>query len=113
MNPNTTMSGSRRFHEILKELGDLHDRKQTDYGTNTDPFANVRGSQEFGIRPWVGAMLRGNDKMKRIQKFASTQSLMNESVQDSLKDLAVYSIIAIVLLEEAAEASLERERESF
>lgn len=94
------MKGSARFHEILAELGRLHDRKQADYGRASDPFANIRASDDFGITPWIGAMIRANDKMRRIQKAASGGTLANESLEDSLRDLAVYSIIALVLFEE-------------
>lgn len=92
--------GSARFHQILVELAELHDRKQADYGIATDPFANVRASSDFGIKPWVGAMLRGNDKMQRIKSFIANGNLKNESLEDSLRDLAVYCIIALVLREE-------------
>lgn len=91
---------SDRFHEILEELGDLHDRKQIDYGRAKDPFANVRGSETWGVKPWIGAMLRGNDKMERLKNFAKTGSLANEGADDSFRDLAVYAIIALVLWEE-------------
>jgi|SRR5438093_3873777 len=93
--------GSERFHEILQELGQLHDKKQADYGSSSDPFANVRASQEFGIPPWIGAMLRGNDKIVRIKSFITKGNLKNESLEDSLRDLAVYAIIALTLYEEA------------
>lgn len=91
---------SQRFHDILHELGVLHDRKAQDYGVDEDPLRNVRNSGDFGVPAWVGCMIRANDKMKRIQSFANKGSLMNESLQDSLLDLAVYSVIALVLLEE-------------
>ena len=97
------IAGDPRFHRKLKEIGDLHDKKQIDYGTSGDPFANVRGSQEWGIPPWIGAMVRANDKMHRLQQFARKGFLANESVKDSLLDLAVYSLIALVLLEEEEE----------
>jgi hypothetical protein len=91
---------SQRFHAILRELGALHDRKQRDYGTDDDPFANVRASREFGVPPWVGALVRGNDKMTRLKSFIRRGSLANEPVEDSLRDLAVYAVIALVLWEE-------------
>ena len=91
---------SARFHAILKEIGDLHDKKQADYGVATDPFANVRQSAEWGVTPWVGAMVRANDKVKRLQKVAQGGQLENEGVIDSFKDLAVYAVIAMVLWEE-------------
>lgn len=93
---------SARFHEILREMADLHDSKQSDYGTPTDPFANVRGTADWGIPAWEGAMVRGTDKVKRLQNYARTGSLANEGVVDSFMDLAVYAIIARVLFEEEA-----------
>ena len=95
--------GSDRFHELLEEKGLLHDRKQADYGTVGDPFANVRASTEWGIPPWVGAMVRLNDKVRRLQSLVRNGKLENESATDSLDDIAVYAIIARVLLEEDLE----------
>jgi hypothetical protein len=94
---------SQKFHDLLKEIGDLHDRKQADYGTDASPFANVEASADFGIQPWIGAMVRANDKMRRIQKAAKGHQLVNEGLRDSLMDLAVYSLIALVLLEKGSE----------
>jgi hypothetical protein len=96
--------GSERFHELLREIGDLHDKKQSDYGREHDPFANVRASTEWGVPSWVGAMVRATDKLRRLQTFAIRGTLANEGVADSLKDLAVYSLIALVLFEEDARA---------
>jgi hypothetical protein len=92
---------SERFHRILGEIGQLHDKKQADYGRPGDPFANVRSAGEWGIDAWVGAMVRATDKIKRLQKVAQGGSLENESVVDSFQDLAVYAIIGQVLWEEA------------
>lgn len=89
--------GDSRFHALLAEVGTLHDRKQLDYGREADPFANVRASEDFGVPAWVGAMIRANDKMRRIQRFAQRGALANEGVEDSLLDLAIYSLIALVL----------------
>lgn len=91
---------SKRFHQLLRELGRLHDRKQGDYGRDDDPFHNVRASAEWGIRPWVGAMVRANDKVKRLQSLARNGKLHNEAAEDSLRDIAVYAIIALVLYEQ-------------
>ena len=92
--------GDSRFHALLKEIGELHDHKQRDYGSPTDPFSNIRGSAHWGVHPWVGAMLRGNDKIERIKLYAQTGLLSNEGVRDSFMDLAVYSLIALILWEE-------------
>ena len=95
--------GSERFHQLLREIGDLHDRKQADYGTDTDPFANVRATQQWGVPAWVGALVRLNDKVVRLQQFARRGSLYNESAMDSMLDIAVYALIAYVLYEEACQ----------
>jgi len=92
--------GSERFHELLKEIGNLHDLKQEDYGTTEDPFANVRGSEDWGVEAWKGAMIRATDKVKRLQKYAREGKLANEGARDSFMDLAVYSLIALILWEE-------------
>jgi hypothetical protein len=91
---------SARFHQILQELGELHDRKQADYGRGDDPFANVRASNEWGVKPWMGAMIRLNDKVRRLQSLAAKGSLKNESAEDSMRDIAVYAVIALVLYEQ-------------
>ena len=91
---------SARFHEILKEAGELHDKKQMDYGRGQDPFANVNASAEFGVKPWIGAYIRLNDKITRIKSFIEKGNLVNESLEDSLRDVIVYAAIALVLYEQ-------------
>lgn len=92
--------GSENFHAILRSLGQLHDRKQQDYGRDDDPFANVRASSEWGIPGWVGALIRATDKVRRLQTYARRGSLANEGVLDAFDDLAVYAVIGRVLFEE-------------
>lgn len=101
---NPRHPSSERFHQILRELGELHDRKQADYGRANDPFANVRSTEEWGQPAWVGAMIRGTDKLRRLQKVAAGGTLVNEGVEDSFKDLAVYAVIGLVLWEEQTRA---------
>jgi len=88
------------FDSVLTELKAMHDRKGKDYGSGEDDMANLLESKKYGIPPWVGAMLRGNDKVARIQTFVKKGQLMNESVEDSLIDLAVYAILALCLFRE-------------
>lgn len=98
--PLTTLSPQQQFHAILSEMGEMFDRKNKDYGQDSDPFANVRRSEQWGIAPWIGAMVRAGDKMTRLETFAQKGTLANEGVGDSLLDLAVYSIIALLLFRE-------------
>ena len=83
------------FSLILKEIQALHDKKSKDYGRPGDPYYNIRGSEDFGIPSWVGAVMRANDKMKRLQLAASGGSLANEGVEDSLLDMITYLTIAL------------------
>lgn len=85
------------FSNILNELQSLHDKKNLDYGTNDDPYQNVRSSQDWGVAPWKGAMVRLNDKIKRLQKYAMDGKLANEGAEDSFRDIAVYAVIALDL----------------
>jgi hypothetical protein len=91
------------FQRVLREMLLLHQKKQQDYGSRSDAFANVRASEDFGIPGWLGAIIRANDKMSRMKSFAETGVLANESVEDSLIDMANYAVIALVLYREETE----------
>src|SRR5271166_4599289 len=102
----TEMSkGNAEFLKILDEMRELHERKSAEYGQSEDAFTNVRSSKAFGVPPWVGVMIRAHDKMIRVQSFLQNGSLKNESLEDSLMDLAAYAVIALALRrEEVADA---------
>lgn len=110
-----TLGGDPRFLQLLWDIAKLHSRKQEDYGfegtalAKPDPFANVRASQEFGVKPWVGAMVRLNDKVTRLKSFARKGSLANESAEDSMQDIAVYALITLILYREASGPVTARE----
>jgi len=91
---------AERFHQLVKQIAELHDKKQEDYGRDKDPFANVRSASEWGVDPWVGAMVRLNDKVRRLQTLRRKGHLVNEGALDSFQDIAVYALIAYVLYEE-------------
>src|SRR5438445_13774940 len=88
---------SEEFRGLLDEIYDLHQSKGSDYGQasgeDSDHYANVRASSEYGIAPWVGAYLRLSDKIQRIKSFIRNGSLKNESLGDSLLDICTYLII--------------------
>ena len=94
------VGGDPEYLKILDEMRELHIRKAADYGRGKDPLANVRASEEFGIPAWKGVCVRMNDKMHRIKSLILNGSLKNESVEDSLMDLAAYSLIALRLYRE-------------
>jgi hypothetical protein len=99
--PTSQMTGDPRYLSLLEEMADLHRRKAADYGSDEDPLANIRASEEIGIPAWKGAWLRAKDKVKRIDRFCCKGTLVNESVGDSLMDLSAYALLALVLLRES------------
>ena len=97
--------GSLPFLELLEEVRQLHLSKSQDYGSESDPLANIRQGAEFvGIEPWRGCMVRVADKVQRLKTFCRTGRLVHEGVRDTLLDLAAYSLLAIVLFDEAKNA---------
>lgn len=92
--------GHPGFLAALEEVRRTHIRKSADYGTDGDLFANVRASAGWGVEPWVGALVRANDKVVRLQAAAKGSTLVNEGVEDSLLDLASYALIALALYRE-------------
>lgn len=94
--------GSLPFLELLEEVRQLHMSKSQDYGSEADPLANIRQGAEFvGIEPWRGCMVRIADKVQRLRTYCQTGRLVHEGVRDTLLDLSAYSLLAIVLFDEA------------
>lgn len=102
----------KRFLSLFLETVQLAAKKQHDYGNSQDPFANITASQEFGIAPWIGSLVRANDKMSRLANFIAKGTLLNESVEDSLRDLSAYAIIALVLWREQPDTVMLVDSES-
>lgn len=95
-----SLDGDPRFLDKLWEIAQLHASKQMDYGSDEDPFANIRSSVDFGVPAWVGALVRLNDKVTRLKQFSKKGVLQNESALDSMLDIAVYSLVAAILYQE-------------
>ena len=91
-----------RFHEIVKEMVELHDRKNHDYAGG-DYLSNfLMCEKHMGIPGWKGSIIRLSDKMARIMNVARDDetSVGVETVTDTLMDLAVYAIITRILYED-------------
>ena len=93
--------GHPRFYQIVEELSELHSRKNHDY-SNKHPLSNLQECADAGVEPWVGVIVRLTDKMSRLKSYAKKREYLvkDEGVVDTFKDMAVYSILAIILLEE-------------
>jgi hypothetical protein len=91
---------SQKYLDLLDTLRELHMSKSSDYGcpSGTDPLANIRNGAKFvGIPAFKAAMVRLSDKVTRLATFNATGKLHFEGVEDTLLDLASYSLLALVL----------------
>ena len=97
--------GSPKFHKVLDNLRAIHEQKSSDYGDTNDPLANVRrGAELIGVEHWKGCLVRIADKLQRIKKYCNGGELTNESLVDSLDDLASYAVIMRAMYEETKSA---------
>jgi hypothetical protein len=98
--------GSLPFLELLEEVRQLHLSKSQDYGSESDPLANIRQGAEFvGIEPWRACLVRVADKVQRLKTYCKTGRLVHEGVRDTLLDLSAYSLLAIVLFDEGKQCN--------
>jgi hypothetical protein len=93
--------GSREFLAILDELKTLHLAKTLDYGVDEDALSNIRQSADVVNMPaWAGCILRISDKMHRLKAYFRRGKCEFDGIEDTLKDIACYSAIALVLYRE-------------
>lgn len=80
------------FTDILKEMQELYEKKNHDYGNS---FSET--IQEFGFTP---AIARINDKLKRVKQMVKGEQMqVDESMRDNLIDMANYCILTIIELD--------------
>ena len=95
--------GHPEFFNIIEKMKDIHSNKSHDYaGTSEDPFANLKLSTKMGIPYWKGCLVRIGDKFSRLCSFARQGELQvkDESIEDTLIDMANYSVICLILYRE-------------
>jgi hypothetical protein len=94
--------GSREFVAVLEELKALHVAKALDYGVDEDALSNIRSSADVCNMPaWAGCVLRMMDKMHRLKAYFRRGKTEFDGVEDTLKDIACYAVIALVLYRES------------
>jgi len=96
--------GSREFLSVLDEIKQLHLAKTLDYGEDEDALANIRnGAEVVNIEPWKACLIRMADKMQRLKAFCHNGRVEFDGIEDTLKDIAAYSVIGLVLRREGME----------
>jgi len=96
------LSGHPRFYEIIEEMKQIHSAKNQDYAKESDPLDNLKQCQKIGIAPHIGCFIRMQDKFSRLMNLIGGKEaqVKDESISDTLTDLAVYSVLCRVLWEE-------------
>ena len=90
-----------RHARICKEINDLYERKNHDYG---DSF-----HQTFTEEGMAMARIRLGDKFSRFKTLSRSgeQKVNDESIRDTLIDLANYAIMTVLEMEVAGYGSAE------
>lgn len=80
------------FESVLDEMKELHAKKDKDYGS-----AFHKSFEEFGV---TAGVVRLNDKMERVKALVKNgkAEVKDESLLDSLKDMASYAVMLYVEL---------------
>lgn len=80
------------FESVLDEMKELHAKKDKDYGS-----AFHKSFEEFGV---TAGVVRLNDKMERVKSLVKNgkAEVKDESLLDSLKDMASYAVMLYVEL---------------
>ena len=103
------MARNREFDDALDELKMLHDAKNHDYATAENPYKNLEGCERLGIPAWKGIVVRLIDKFERVEQYCVNDELAikSEGMDDTFADIAVYSILARILLRKEQEKQQE------
>ena len=87
------------FKSILKQMGDVFEKKRHDYGNSTEDTI-----RRYGM---VSMLVRMRDKLNRLDNLLVEKlrpSVQDESVDDTLLDLANYAVITLLeLMKQRAE----------
>lgn len=92
--------------KFFADCVEISRRKNNDYtGGDSNPFSNFQSVEVLGIKTEAGFLTRMFDKIKRLSSFVQTENLQvkEESVTDTLKDLANYCCLLAGYLESKKE----------
>jgi len=94
MYPETT----KEFDKIYVEMYDLFAKKQLDYGPSNISMGQSLETQEEIDWSLTALSIRMNDKLQRLMNLLrNNQKPNNESIEDTLIDLANYSVMALIV----------------
>jgi hypothetical protein len=101
------------YQKLFDDIILLHTKKNAGYAGvgATDPWANFRPAEWFDVSPLLGCLIRMGDKIIRVRNLNENPNAdqVNESITDTLQDLAVYCIVAMCLTQEEVSGVRKRE----
>ncbi|MER2153578.1 MAG: nucleotide modification associated domain-containing protein [Solibacillus sp.] len=78
-----------RIQEQTDDLAQLLAKKNADYGNSFEEQFN-----EYGL---TSVLIRLDDKLRRLKNLNKNEAQVNESITDTLQDIAGYAILASIL----------------
>lgn len=87
------MNTNEHFREITKEMADLCERKNKDYGASVNDTFSKYGE--------VAYLVRIEDKLNRARNLIlnKKQEVQDEKIRDTIIDMANYCILMIIDME--------------
>jgi hypothetical protein len=98
--------GHPLFYELLLKMAEIHSIKNKGYAGG-NALGNFMESERFGVEAWKGCLVRISDKVSRIYNLTKRMddpefqdAIKMEGLEDTLIDLANYSLLCMILLRE-------------
>jgi hypothetical protein len=99
-------AGHPEFYNLIVKMCRIHEVKNKGYAKTNEPLSNFMESEKICVPAWQGCLIRLSDKYARLvnlagairkdkTKYAELSTL--ESIEDTAIDLAVYSLILLIL----------------
>lgn len=90
-----------RFNQLLKEIQTLHEAKNSDYSSDKAKLECFMEAEQIGVPAFKGCFIRLGDKYKRAQQLIRKKQgeVSDEKIEDTMRDLAIYSLLFIELYE--------------
>jgi hypothetical protein len=79
------------IQSIIQELKEMRASKGHDYSSSEDTLENLR---LFGCK---GVVVRIGDKLMRLKSYMEKGLLLNESAEDTMKDLINYALYLLIM----------------
>lgn len=83
----------KALKQIFDDCLQIMDAKGRDYSGTTNAMSNF---EDFGYK---GIVVRIGDKYHRLKNLTKSEAAVDESIEDTLKDLLSYSALALIMKE--------------